>query len=88
MLICEKCENKGYIVVGKNDIPCKCLRGAITKFNVDGIKGLVLGAEILLFLLPDSPERLRLDGKPMKASNLPSRKKTKMPKGKTEPVQD
>ena len=87
MLTCAKCENKGFIVDGKNDIPCECLWGMLAKFTVKGVKGLVLGAEVRLFFLHDSPERINMDGKSMKVSDLPSRKKSKAPKGNTKPVQ-
>lgn len=74
---CEKCKNNGVIKNGSSELPCKCIVGMMTKFTVEGVEGLVFGAEVLNYFARNAPERIRLDGKIVKASSLPSRKNWK-----------
>lgn len=75
MSTCSKCDDKGVIETGNNDLPCDCSTGQKALFNQAGIEGLVTGAEIQKHFLNNSPEPIMSGKNPIPATSLLGRKK-------------
>lgn len=72
MPICPKCNDTGVNKTGNNDLPCDCGAEDTALFNVAGVDGPVTGKEFRQHFLRSSPEPIE---KPVKATDLPGRKK-------------
>jgi hypothetical protein len=72
---CEKCNDTGVYETGNNDLPCDCPAGDAALFNRSGVLGAVTGAEIKRHFLNGSPEPLRTGREPLRAEDLPGRKR-------------
>lgn len=54
---CTRCQDTGVIETGNNDLPCNCVAGDVTQFNVAGV-GQIDGASVKRHHLNNSPEPL------------------------------
>ena len=76
---CKTCNDTGIEETGNNDLPCDdCPKGATALFNEAGVDGPVTGEEIRRHFQNGSPEPIQLGREPIRASDLPGRKKQRL----------